>query len=51
MEERRPDQRQRELLKRRGLNPADFVVVRVMYGAVWFRNIHTGMIKIVNKRN
>lgn len=51
MGEQKPDVRQRELLKRRGLNPADYTVVRVMYSAVWFRNIHTGKIKIINKNN
>jgi len=33
------------------MNPKDYVVVKALYGAVWFKNIHTGYIKIVNKCN
>lgn len=51
MEEKKPDKNQRVVLRRRGMNPDDYVVVKELYGSVWFKNIHTGMIKIVNKRN
>jgi len=39
------------LLKRRGLDPKDYVVIRVLYGSTWFQNIHTGQIKILDKKN
>lgn len=48
---RKPDHDERLLLKRRDLDWRDYVVVRALYSAVWFRNIHTGQIKIVNKKN
>ena len=50
-----PDQklnaRQRELLRRRGLNPNDYVLVRALYGSLFLRNIRTGKIKILDKSN
>lgn len=51
MEEQKPNTRQRVLLKRRGLDPKDYVVVKALYGSVWFRNIRTGTIKIIDKKN
>lgn len=45
------DIRQKELLRRRGLNPKDYVLVKALYGAIWVRNIHTGTVKIINKQN
>lgn len=51
MEGRRPTTRQKELLRRRGLDPNRYIVVRVLYGSVWFKDVHTGMIKIIEKRN
>lgn len=51
MEAKKLNTRQRELLKRRGLDPNDYVVVRALYGSVWFKNIHTGKVKIINKNN
>ena len=47
----KPDKKQAELLRRRGMDPKDYVVVKVLYGSVWFKNIHTGYIKIVDKIN
>lgn len=43
--------RQKELLKRRGLDPNDYVLVRALYGSVWVKNIHTGTVKIIDKNN
>lgn len=46
-----PDVRQRELLKRRGLDPKEYVVVKALYGCVWFKHIPSGRIKIIDKKN
>ena len=43
--------RQRELLKRRGLDPSEYVLVRALYGSIWVKNIRTGIVKIIDKRN
>ena len=42
---------QGRLLKKRGMDPNDYVVVRALYGSIWVRNIHTGRIKIIDKQN
>jgi hypothetical protein len=47
----KPDSRQREFLRKRGMNPDDYVVVRALYGSLWVKNIHTGIVKILNKAN
>lgn len=39
------------LLRRRGLDPKDYVVIRALNSSVWFKNIHAGVIKIVDKRH
>lgn len=49
--EKKPDFNQAKMLRCRGMNPKDYVVVKVLYSAVWFKNIHTGYIKIINKSN
>ena len=49
--EQKPTYYQGLLLKRRGLDPKDYVVVKALYGSVWFRNVHTGTIKIIDKKN
>lgn len=38
-------------LRRRGLNPKDYELVKETYCALWVRNIHTGVVKIINKCN
>ena len=43
--------RQRELLRRRGLNPDNYMVVRQLYGSLFLKDIRTGKIKILNKNN
>ena len=48
---KRPDEQQRLLLQRRGYRWRDYVVVKSLYGCVFFRNIHTGRILIINKHN
>ncbi len=50
-----PDQkltpRQRELLRRRGLNPDNYVLVRALYSTLYLKDIRTGRIKIITKNN
>ena len=38
-------------LQRRGLDPKDYVFVKETYCALCVRNIHTGVVKIINKCN
>ena len=47
----KPDRRQREFLRNRGLDPKDYVVVKALYGSLWVKNIHTGSVKILDKKN
>lgn len=47
----KPDAKQRALLSRRGLDPKDYLVIRALYGCVWFLNRRTGKVLIVNKHN
>lgn len=47
----KPNKLQVDMLRKRGMNTKDYVVVKTLYGAVWLKNIHTGYIKIVNKCN
>lgn len=42
---------QKVILRRRGLDPKDYVFVKETYGALYVRNIHTGVVKIINKHN
>jgi len=49
--EQKPTYYQGMLLKRRGLDPKEYVVVKVFYGSIWFRNVRTGKIKIIDKKN
>ena len=51
MEEKKPHGNQRTMLRRRGLNPEDCVVVKDLYSSLWVKNIHTGKVKILNKSN
>lgn len=47
----KPDLDARKMLKRRGLNPDDYVIVKNTYGSLYVKNIHTGTVKIINKKN
>ena len=40
---------QKLMLKRRGMNPNDYVVVKILYGSVWVKNIRTGVVKILDR--
>lgn len=50
-----PDQkltpRQRELLRRRGMNPDNYVLIRALYSTLYLKDIRTGKIKIITKNN
>lgn len=39
------------ILRRRGLDPKDYIFVKSTYGALYVKNIHTGVVKIINKQN
>lgn len=43
--------RHKELLKRRGLDPNEYVLVRALYGSIWVKNTRTGTVKIIDKLN
>ena len=46
-----PNARQAELIRRRGLDPKDYVVVKVLNYSLFIKNRHTGIIKIIDKRS
>jgi len=50
-ERKKPNRTQRVMIKRRGLDPKDYVFVKETYVALYIRNIHTGIVKIINKHN
>ena len=51
MEVKKLTSNQKTMLKRRGMNPEDFVLVKDLYSSLWIKNIHTGQVKILNKHN
>lgn len=51
MKEKFPNANERVMLKRRGLNPADYTVEKRLNYALILRNRHTGKLKIVDKRS
>jgi hypothetical protein len=46
-----PTSYEREMLKRRGLNPTDYTVEKRLNYALIFRNKHTGLLKFIDKRS
>ena len=42
---------QKLMLKRRGMNPDHYVVVKELYSSLWVKNVLTGKVKIINKHN
>lgn len=38
-------------LRRRGMDPNDYVFVKETYASLYVRNIHTGVVKIIIKEN
>ena len=51
MEEKKLSYNQKLILKRRGMNPDHYVLVKDLYGALWVKNIHTGKIKVIDRKN
>ena len=46
-----PNSNQATMLRRRGLDPKDFVVVKDTYVSLYVRDLRNGRIKIINKNN
>lgn len=46
-----PNACQAELIRRRGLDPKDYVVVKALNYTMFLKNRHTGVIKIIDKRS
>lgn len=46
-----PNANERDILKRRGLNPADFTVEKRLNYVLVLRNRYTGLLKYVDKRS
>lgn len=42
---------QKIILKRRGLDPKNFELVKELYGSLYVRDIRDGKIKVINKVN
>lgn len=51
MKEEFPNYNERAILKRRGLNPADYIVEKRLNYTLILRNRYTRMLKIVDKRS
>jgi hypothetical protein len=51
MEKMKLTSNQKAMLKRRGMNPDHYVVVKDLFSALWVKNIYTGAVKILNKHN
>ena len=51
VKEESPNYNERAILKRRGLNPADYTVEKRLNYALILRNRYTEMLKIVDKRS
>ena len=46
-----PNANDRDLIKRRGLNPADYTVEKRLNYVLILRNKHTGLLKFIDKRS
>lgn len=42
---------QREMLRRRGLDPKNYTLVKETYGSFYIRDIRSGTVRIINKCN
>lgn len=51
MKEVFPNVNERVMLKRRGLNPADYTVEKRLNYCTIFRNKHTGLLKFIDKHS
>lgn len=46
-----PNSNQATMLRRRGLDPKDFIIVKDTYVSLYVRDLRNGRIKIINKNN
>lgn len=46
-----PNTYEREMLRKRGLNPADYTLEKRLNYALIFRNKNTGLLKFIDKRS
>ena len=46
-----PTTNQRTMIRKRGMNPNDYVVVKNTYTSLYIKNIHTGVIKILERQS
>jgi len=42
---------QKHMLRLRGLDPKNYLLLRNTYAALWLRDIRDGSMKIINKKN
>lgn len=47
--EKTPTRYQRIMMKKRGLNWRDWVLIKDTFTSIYFRNIHTGQVKLIGK--
>lgn len=47
--EMKPKPYQREMLKKRGLNWRDWMLVKDTFTSLYFKNVHTGQVKLIGK--
>ena len=45
------DDNQKKMLRKRGLDPKNYLVLRNTYAALWLRDIRDGSMKILDKKN
>lgn len=46
-----PKRNQKEMIKRRGLNPADYIVLKDTFASLYLKDLRNGRIKIIYKQN
>ena len=51
MEETKLNHNKKAMLRKRGFNPDDYVLVKQTYASLIVRNIRTGQIRLINKQN
>lgn len=42
---------QREILRRRGMDPRNYELVKALYGSLYVRDTRTGKVIVINKQN
>ena len=46
-----PDRNQRLMIERRGLNPADYIVLKDTFASLYLKDLRNGRVKIIYKQN